>query len=41
MSYIPNSLSLFAGGSIDAENISILYLGLSKDITTEKKELLF
>jgi hypothetical protein len=39
--HISRTLSLFAGGSIDAENISILYLDLSKDITTEKKELLF
>jgi hypothetical protein len=35
--HISRAISLFAGGSIDAENISILYLDLSKDITTEKE----
>jgi hypothetical protein len=34
-------LCLFAGGSIDAEKISILYLCQSKDITSEKERTTF
>jgi hypothetical protein len=39
--HLSRTLCLFAGGSIDAEQISILYLCLSKDITPEKEGTTF
>ena len=39
--HLSRTLCRFAGGSIDVENISILYLYLSKDITPEKEGTTF
>jgi hypothetical protein len=39
--HLSRTLYLFAGGSIDAEKFSILYLCLSKAITPEKEVIKF
>jgi hypothetical protein len=39
--HLSQTLCRFAGGSIDAEKNSILYLYLSKDITPEKEGTTF